>query len=230
MNWPGRLYKTGDLARFLPDGNIEFLGRRDQQVKIRGMRVELSEIESAMRRHPAVENCLVLLNQSARGEHRLTAYVQNAWSMTADQLRSFLKDSLPNHMIPSAYMFMKTLPCTGNGKVDRRALPPVEDMEPSQARPYIAPSTPFEMEIAKIWSEVLQMDQVGTDWDFFEMGGHSLSAMQVAARIRDRFEVEIPLADFFRNGTVAEQATMVFQRLTFEKPSKNTVAAVACVS
>jgi amino acid adenylation domain-containing protein len=226
----GKLYKTGDLARFLPDGNLEFLGRRDQQVKIRGMRVELSEIENALRKHPAIENCLVLLNGDARREQRLAAYVQCAWTVSTEQLRSFLKESLPNHMIPSAYMFMKTLPCTGNGKIDRRTLPPVEDAGLEQSRPYVAPTTPFEIEIAKIWSEVLQMDQVGTGWEFFEIGGHSLSAMQVAARIRDRFQVEIPLAEYFRNGTVAEQATMVFQRLAFEKPSKNSVGAVACVS
>jgi acyl-coenzyme A synthetase/AMP-(fatty) acid ligase/acyl carrier protein len=226
----GKLYKTGDLARFMPDRNIEFLGRRDHQVKIRGMRVELSEIESSLRKHPAVENCLVLLNQSGRGEPRLVAYLQNAWAITTEQLRNFLKDFLPSHMIPSAYVFMKALPCTGNGKVDRRALPPVEDVEQAQARPYIAPSTPFEIEIAKIWAEVLQREQVGTDWDFFEIGGHSLSAMQVAARIRDRFQVEIPLAEFFRSGTIAEQATMVFQKLAFEKPSKNAMGAVACVS
>lgn len=225
-----KLYRTGDLARILPDGNIEFLGRRDQQVKIRGMRVELSEIESAIRKHPAVENCLVRLNQGVHGEHRLTAYVQSASSIAAAQLRNFLKDSLPNHMIPSAYMFMKTLPCTGSGKVDRRALPPVGDVEGEQVRPYVAPSTPFEVEIAKIWSEVLQIDTVGTDWEFLEIGGHSLSAMQVAARIRDRFQVEIPLAEFFRNGTIAGQATMVFRRLAFEKASGNAIGTLACAS
>ncbi|MDB6059711.1 MAG: pcbAB, partial [Verrucomicrobiales bacterium] len=209
----GKIYKTGDLGRYLPDGNIEFLGRCDDQVKLRGMRIELCEIESALRQHPAVADCTVVLAKTARGEQRLAAYIQTAWPITSEQLSGFLKESLPTHMIPSAYIDMKTIPRTSSGKVDRNALPPIADVQVATARNYTAPLTPFENEIAKIWSDVLLIEKVGANWDFLEIGGHSLSAMQVAARIMDRFQVEIPLADFFYNGTVAEQARMVLQNI-----------------
>lgn len=215
----GKIYKTGDLGRYLPDGNLEFLGRGDDQVKLRGMRIELCEIESALRQYPAIADCAVVLAKTARGEQRLAAYIQSAWPITSEQLHAFLKESLPTHMIPSAYIDMKTIPRTSSGKVDRNALPPIADAEVATARAYIAPSTPFENEIAKIWSDVLLIEKVGANWDFLEIGGHSLSAMQVAARIMDRFQVELPLADFFYNGTVAEQARMVLQKLARKQVS-----------
>ncbi|MGZ4964422.1 MAG: amino acid adenylation domain-containing protein, partial [Limisphaerales bacterium] len=226
----GKIYKTGDLGRYLSDGNIEFLGRRDDQVKLRGMRIELSEIQSALSRHPAIEECVVVLAKSARGEQRLAAYIQTAWPITSEQLNAFLKESLPPHMLPSAYLVMNAIPHTSNGKVDRNALPPIADAHTATARAYNAPSTPFENEIAKIWSDVLQMEKVGADWDFLEIGGHSLSAMQVAARVVDRFQVEIPLADFFHNATVSQQARMVLQNLARKQSAHNGARAIKCPS
>jgi amino acid adenylation domain-containing protein len=217
----GKIYKTGDLARYLPDGNIEFLGRRDDQVKLRGMRIELSEIQSALRHHPAIEDCAVVLAKSSNGDQRLAAYIQMAWPIATERLHAFLKESLPAHMIPTAFVEMKTIPRTSNGKVDRNALPPVGDRPVATARTYAAPATPFESEIAEIWSDVLQVEKIGANWDFLEIGGHSLSAMQVAARIMDRFQVEIPLADFFYNGTVTLQARMVLQNVARKQSSQN---------
>jgi amino acid adenylation domain-containing protein len=217
----GKIYKSGDLARLLPDGNIEFLGRRDAQVKIRGMRVELSEIENAIRRHPAVENVAVVLSRTGSGENRLAAYIQSAWPISSEQATMFLKESLPSHMVPSVYMFLKMIPCTSTGKIDRRALPPLSGADCVAQRLLIAPASPFEKEIAKIWTEVLQIERIGVDWDFLEIGGHSLSAMQVSARIMERFQIEIPLAEFFRNGTIAQQANMVFERLATKHASQN---------
>jgi acyl carrier protein len=124
-------------------------------------------------------------------------------------------------MVPSVYMFLKMIPCTSTGKIDRRALPPLSGADCVAQRLLIAPASPFEKEIAKIWTEVLQIERIGVDWDFLEIGGHSLSAMQVSARIMERFQIEIPLAEFFRNGTIAQQANMVFERLATKNASQN---------
>ena len=226
----GKIYKTGDLGRLLPDGNVEFLGRRDDQVKLRGMRIELSEIQTALRRHPAIEDCVVALAKTARGDQRLTAYFEAAWPITSEQLRAFLNESLPIHMVPSAFIVMKTIPHTGSGKIDRNALPAVPDDQVATARIYTAPSTPFENEIAKIWSDVLQVEKVGADWDFLDIGGHSLSAMQIAARVVDRFQVEIPIADFFYNPTVAQQARLVLRNLAQKQSSQTPARPLMFVS
>jgi acyl carrier protein len=209
FNGGNKIYKTGDLGRYLPNGNIEFLGRRDDQVKLRGMRIELTEIQAALRQHPSIEDCVVILSTPTKGEQRLVAYVKIAWPIDSEKLRAFLKESLPPHMIPSAFVVMTAIPRTSNGKVDRNALPMVLDAAVATGRAYVPPTTPFEDEIARIWSDVLKMEKVGVNWDFLEVGGHSLSAMQVAARVMDRFHVEIPLADFFHNATVEQQARMV---------------------
>jgi amino acid adenylation domain-containing protein len=217
----GRIYKTGDIGRILPDGNIQFLGRRDAQVKIRGMRVELSEIETALRKHEFVENCVVLMQQTGWKDQKLIAYIQTDAQLTSDQLRDFLRTKLPAHMIPSAYSILKSLPTTSSGKIDRLALAPIADSGVHESRRYVAPATPFEIEIAKIWIDVLGIERIGVDWDFLESGGHSLTAMQVAARIMDRFQVDIPLAQFFHNATVAKQAALVLQTLAAKQ---NTIS------
>jgi amino acid adenylation domain-containing protein len=204
---PGaRLYQTGDLARYRPDGQLEFLGRLDHQVKIRGFRIELGEIETALDQHPAVREAVVLAREDIPGQKRLVAYVvsnvEAPGSQTAD-LRHFLQTKLPEYMIPSAFVRLKTLPLTSNGKVDRRALPPPPQtrLEPATAR--AAPRSPLEQTLAAIWSDILGLSGIGIEDDFFALGGHSLLATQLISRLRDAFQVELPLRYIFEARTIA---------------------------
>jgi acyl carrier protein len=212
---PGaRLYRTGDLARYLPDGNIEFLGRIDHQVKVRGFRIELGEIESALEQHPAVRETAVIAREEQRGNKRLVAYVvfnQNAEILTTE-LRSFLKEKLPDYMVPSAFVVLDSLPLTPSGKVDRRALPAPDSARPGAEDSYVAPRTPLEEVLAVIWCEILGLNQVGIHDNFFELGGHSLLATQVISRLRKVFEVEIPLRTLFESPTVEKLAFALLQR------------------
>ena len=202
---PGaRLYNTGDLARYLPDGNIEFLGRSDYQVKIRGFRIELGEIEATLGQHPAVRQSIVLV-QEGSGEKRLVAYVaaEAAGRPSANELRRFLKDKLPEHMVPAVFVMLDAFPLTANGKVDRRALPMPDGRRPELDEAFVACRTPTEELLAEIWSHVLGVERVGIYDNFFQLGGHSLLATQVVSRIREAFQVEIPLRSMFEAPTVA---------------------------
>ena len=175
---PGsRLYKTGDLARYLPNGNIELLGRIDNQVKIRGFRIELGEIESMLVQHPLIQQAVVLAREDTPGDHRLVAYAVATVGAnpSADDLRRFLQQKLPDYMVPSAFMFLDSLPLTTNGKLDRKALPALDHSRPELDDAYTAPRTPVEEILAKIWAEVLKLDQVGIHDNFFELGGHPSS-------------------------------------------------------
>ncbi|MGH7831332.1 MAG: non-ribosomal peptide synthetase, partial [Candidatus Binatia bacterium] len=168
-NKPGaRLYKTGDLARYLPDGNIEFQGRIDHQVKIRGFRIELGEIETVLGQHPAVRETVVLTREDTPGEKRLVAYVvpHRDFSPSAGELRSFLKEKLPEYMVPSAFVVLASLPLTPSGKVNRKALPAPDRSRPEQETPFVAPSTPEQKRIAEIWAQVLTVDRVGIHDNF----------------------------------------------------------------
>jgi acyl-coenzyme A synthetase/AMP-(fatty) acid ligase/acyl carrier protein len=208
----GRLYRTGDRGRYLPDGNLEFLGRIDHQVKIRGHRVELGEVEAALADHPGVRECAVLAREDAPGDRRLVAYVvpANAAMPLAGELRSFLQVRLPDHMVPSAFVLLDApLPVTPNGKLDRRALPAPDQSRPDLAEAFIAPRTPVEETIASIWGELLKVARVGVHDNFFELGGHSLLAAQVIARIRAAFEVEVELRTLFESPTVAAVADRI---------------------
>ncbi|MEW5983050.1 MAG: amino acid adenylation domain-containing protein [Acidobacteriota bacterium] len=201
---PGaRMYRTGDLARYLSDGRMEFLGRLDQQVKIRGFRVELEEIESTLREYPGVQTCVVVTHSAPTTDATLDAYLVPAQERTLDlqDLRAFLARALPDYMLPSTFTLLEALPLTANGKVDRRALPPPE--QAVSGTPYQAPRTPVEAVLVDIWREVLGAEQVGVHDDFFEAGGHSLSATKVAARVRTIFRMELPLQQFFGTRTVA---------------------------
>jgi amino acid adenylation domain-containing protein len=199
---PGaRMYKTGDLARYLPDGNIEFLGRGDQQVKIRGFRIELGEIEAALGQHPAVRKAVVLAREDAPSEKRLVAYV--VAESTADELRRFLKVKLPDQMVPAVFVLLDTLPLLSNGKIDRRALPVPDRTRPELDRTFVAPRTPTEELLAEIWAQVLDLERVGIHDNFFDLGGHSLLATQAVSRMRDAFQVDIPLRRLFEVPTVA---------------------------
>lgn len=193
---PGaRLYKTGDLARYLPDGNIEFLGRIDHQVKLRGFRIELGEIETALSQHSGVKHTVVIVREDLSYQKRLVAYVVSRQKPipTIYNLRQFLAQKLPEYMIPSAFVFLDELPLTPNGKIDRKALPQPEQTRPELEERFTPPRTPVEEELARIWCEVLRLDRIGIHDSFFTLGGHSLSATQVISRINNIFTMEIPL-------------------------------------
>jgi amino acid adenylation domain-containing protein/FkbM family methyltransferase len=207
---PGqRLYRTGDLARYLFDGNIEFLGRMDHQVKVRGYRIELGEIEAALRGHPRVSEAVVVAEDEVSDDKRLVAYVVTDRPVEIGDLRDFLKLTLPDSMIPLAFIFLDSLPLTPSGKIDRRALPKPDQRRPEIESAFVAPSTPTEELLAKIWSEILKLDRVGVYDNFFELGGHSLLATQLVSRLRDAFRVNLPLRSLFENPTVASLAERI---------------------
>jgi amino acid adenylation domain-containing protein len=208
-----RLYRTGDLARYLPNGNIEFLGRIDQQVKIRGFRIELGEIETVLRQHAAVGEAGVIVREDEPNDKKLVAYFvpKEAPAPTIIELRSFLKQKLPEYMVPSIFVTLDALPLTPNGKVDRRALPTPDHSRREVANLFVAPRTPVEQALADIWAEVLKLKQVGVQDDFFDLGGHSLLATQVTSRVRNNFHIEFPLRALFENPTIADLAVQIAQ-------------------
>jgi amino acid adenylation domain-containing protein len=209
---PGaRLYKTGDLARYLPDGNIEFLGRIDHQVKLRGFRIELGEIESVLSSHSAVAACTVLAREDVPGDKRLVAYIvaQPGHTVDSQVLRQHLSLKLPDYMLPTAFVLLDALPLTPNGKVDRKALPAPSFVRGTDS--FVPPSTEAERVIAGVWSEVLGLTSVGVHDDFFAIGGHSLLATQVISRLRQLFLVEVPLVRLFEERTIARLATRIEQ-------------------
>jgi acyl carrier protein len=213
---PGaRLYRTGDLARYLPSGDIEFLGRIDHQVKVRGFRIELGEVEAALLHHEAVREAVVVARETSTGDKQLVAYVVTSpgadGAAAPGELRDSLRRSLPDYMVPAHFVPLDALPLTPNGKVDRKALPaPAADA--GAARDYEPPRTPAEELLAGIWGELLETGRVGRSDNFFELGGHSLLMAQVAARVRDAFDVELPMTVFFQEPTVAGLALAVTQR------------------
>ncbi|WP_334838648.1 amino acid adenylation domain-containing protein, partial [Nostoc sp.] len=208
-----KLYKTGDLARYLPDGNIEYLGRIDNQVKIRGFRIELGEIETALSQHPHVQASCVIAREDTPGDKRLVAYIvpQPQVTLTISELRSDLKEKLPDYMVPSAVVILESLPLTPNGKVNRRALPAPE-LSNELLEKYVAPRTPIEEMLALLWTQVLKVELVGRHDNFFELGGHSLLATQLISRVRNSLKVELPLRSLFAAPTIAELAPNI-QRL-----------------
>jgi amino acid adenylation domain-containing protein/non-ribosomal peptide synthase protein (TIGR01720 family) len=219
---PGaRLYRTGDQARYRADGTLEFLGRVDHQVKLRGFRIELGEIEAVMMQHPGIQEAVALVREDRPSDPRLVAYVvaSHEPTPTFSELRSFLKEKLPVYMIPSAFVFLDLLPLTPNGKVDRPALP-TPDLERSRLETkFVAPRTPVEKVLAKIWSEVLGLECVGVHDNFFELGGHSLLATQVMSRARGNFKMEFPFLRFFETPTIAGLTEVIETiRLTEQRP------------
>jgi amino acid adenylation domain-containing protein len=206
------MYQTGDLARYLPDGNVEFLGRADDQVKIRGFRIELGEVEAVLARHENVKQAAVLARPDDRGDERLVAYVvlQGEPRYASDTLRRYLKERLPDYMVPGAMVIMPKLPLNANGKIDRQKLPEPEQAA-SGSHAYVAPRTPTETVIAGIWADVLHRDQVGVEDNFFEIGGHSLLATQVISRVRRSLEIDPPLRLLFESPTVEKLAAWVDQ-------------------
>jgi amino acid adenylation domain-containing protein len=226
---PGaRLYRTGDLARYLPDGRIEFLGRLDHQVKISGFRIELGEIEAALRQHPSVREAVVVAPGGDAARKRLIAYVVASGEGTAAgaELREYLKERLPEYMIPAQFVALAELPLTPNGKVDRAALP--EPAEAASGRQDAAPLSPVEEVLAGIWCHTLKVLEVARDDNFFERGGHSLLATQVISRVRECFRVELPLRSLFETPTVAGLAAQVeaAMRSGRERPSLPLVSVL----
>jgi hypothetical protein len=196
----GRLYKTGDLSRWLPDGVIEYLGRNDFQVKVRGLRIELGEIEAALSEHVTVGQAVVVSREETPGDVRLVAYLvprADASPSVAD-LRVFLKDRLPEYMIPSAFVILPSLPLNPSGKVDRKALPAPDRMRSSLATQYEAPRTEVETMIADLWKDVLRLEKVGVHDNFFDLGGHSLLLVQVQARLERHLKRKLAVVDLFQ--------------------------------
>jgi len=208
-----RLYRTGDLVRYLADGTIEFIGRIDYQVKVRGFRIELGEIEAVLREHPSVTAATVLAREDKPGHKRLVAYLildqQLEQAPTTTELHQFLKERLPEYMVPSFFMILDEFPLTPAGKVNRRALPAPEVGRPELGRAFVAPRTPVEELLAGIWAQVLGVAKVGIHDDFFELGGHSLLGVKLQSRLRDAFNIELPLREIFEAPTVAELAQVV---------------------
>jgi amino acid adenylation domain-containing protein len=202
-----RMYRTGDLVRRLADGRLEFLSRVDHQVKVRGVRIELGEVESMLLQHPQVQQAVALVREDAPGDRRLVGYVVSRGPGLEERaLRSYLQGSLPEYMMPSALMVLESLPLNPSGKIDRSALPvPVLHVEEE----YVAPRTPVEQAVASIWSEVLGVEKVGIEDNFFSLGGHSLLATRIVSRIRQTFSVELPLRELFESPTVASVAESI---------------------
>ena len=225
-----RMYRTGDRARFLSEGQIEFLGRSDQQLKVRGYRIEPGEIESVLKRHPAVREALVLAREDSTGDKRLVAYVtqsaeiskqlaasldreaeegQLARALEEEQLRNALEEQLPDYMIPSSFVLLDEWPLTPGGKIDLHALPAPDSARSQGQGAWVAPRTPVEQTLALIWSELLGRARVGIHDNFFESGGHSLLATQLISRVREKFQVEIALRRLFERPTIELFATVI---------------------
>jgi aryl carrier-like protein len=208
-NYPdSRLYKTGDLARYLPDGNIEYLGRIDNQVKIRGFRIELGEIETVLKQHSQVQSSVIIDQEDTSGNKRLVAYIvpQKETTPTPNELRQFLKEKLPDYMIPSAFVIMESLPLTPNGKIDRRALPETNLCGEIELN-FVAPRNLEEEILAKIWSQVLRVEPVGIYDNFFELGGDSILTIQIITRAR-KAGLELTPKQLFTHQNIAELATV----------------------
>lgn len=212
---PGsRLYKTGDMVRYLIDGNVEFLGRVDQQVKIRGYRIELGEIDVVLNQHPKIREGVVVVREDFSDDKCLVAYYISDPDLIQTELRNFLRDKLPDYMIPTVFVSLDELPKTPIGKVDRKSLPAPDQDRPDLAKAYVAPTNPVEQMIADLWAEILGVECVGIYDNFFDLGGHSLMATQIITRIKNIFQVDISLRQLFELPTVANLALVVAKAQT----------------
>jgi amino acid adenylation domain-containing protein len=207
-----RLYLTGDLGLMLPDGCLIHKGRKDFRVKIRGYGVEVAEVETAILAHDSIREAVVVARQNESGEDQLVAYCTSC-SPPANtaELRSFLRQKLPEYMIPSAFVILDAIPRTVAGKLDRRGLPDPGNSRPDLDTPYAAPRTPAEIEVEHLWREVLSLDRIGVHDNFFDLGGHSLAATRVVSQVIKKFQLEIPLQSLFRSPTIAQMAEVIAQ-------------------
>jgi hypothetical protein len=206
------MYRTGDLARHRSDGTLEFLGRIDTQVKLRGYRVELGEIEAALAQHYGVRDVVVLAGDSEPGPRRLVAYVTSrdgADPLDADALRQFLRNKLPDYMIPSGFVVLDEMPLTANKKIDRKALAAMDVPRPDLAHHLVAPRDDLEWVLAGFFADLLRLDPIGVESNFFELGGDSLLATRLASRLRETLRVDISIPRLFRAGTLGALAALV---------------------
>ena len=211
-----KLYRTGDLARFLPDGNVKFLGRVDNQVKVRGFRIELGEIEAVLSQYVGVRETAVVVREDTPDDKRIIAYVVSAEpAPTTEALRTYLQAKLPDYMTPAAFVIQDAFPLTPSGKIDRRALP-APDLTAALAETYVAPRTPLEEDLVAMWANVLKVERVGIHDNFFDLGGHSLIATQLIARVRAEFQVDLPLRRLFETPTIAGLAELITASLLEE--------------
>ena len=209
---PGtRLYKTGDLVRYLNNGNLEYFGRRDHQVKIRGFRVELGEIASAIAQHPDVQESVVIFRGDTQGDRCLIAYVVTDKQEVVPHLTSYLQNKLPNYMIPSAFVVLDAIPLTPNGKVDKQSLPTDDGIRSNATQSFVAPRNFTELSLVKTWENLLNTNPIGVTDNFFDLGGHSFLAVRLMAQIHDRFGHNLPLSTLFENPTIEKLATIVSQ-------------------
>jgi len=217
----GRLYKTGDLVRYLPDGNIEFLGRIDNQVKIRGYRIELGEIEAAIASHPEVKTAVVVTREDGVGNKRLIAYfVSGKNQLSQENLRQFLQNKLADYAIPSVFVKLDFIPLTPNGKIDRQGLPDPDSLRPELENNFVAPRTPNEEILANIWSQLLGLEKIGVFDNFFALGGHSLQAMQLVAKVSAAMQINLSVRTLFSHPTIAELAEAVGELLRDKNEAK----------
>jgi hypothetical protein len=209
-----KLYRTGDVVRYGADGNIEFVGRVDNQIKIRGFRVELGEIEQALRSNPGVTDSVVVLFEDDAGGKRLVAYIVRASESqpTLTELRNFLKAKLPSYMLPAALETIAALPLLPNGKIDRRALPEPGQIRPDTCERFVAPRTLMEALLASAWCDALKLERVGVHDNFFELCGHSLLAARVVSNLRHKMKIELGMVDVLRSPTIAELAALLEER------------------
>jgi hypothetical protein len=221
-----RLYKTGDLVRYRSDGNIEFLGRVDNQIKIRGFRVELEEIELALRSQPGVSDCVVVLHEESDGDKRLFAYVvaSAGCELTISELRHYLRTKLPSYMVPASFEIIDALPLLPGGKINRRALPTPRFTRTEADESFVAPRTPIERLLAVEWCDVLKLERIGIHDNFFELGGHSLLAAKVVSRVRGSLEIQIGMVDLFQAPTIAGLAALLFPRGAQHEPEDDLAA------
>ena len=208
----GRLYRTGDMARYDSAGNIHFFGRRDNQIKLRGFRIELGEIEVTLRQHTLVQNAVVICREDTPGTQEMVAYiVSDHESLQASDLRTFLRERLQEYMIPGAFVILKALPLTPNGKIDKRRLPAPQSLDRTTDVPFVAPQTDLEQQIARVWKELMKLEQIGIHDNFFQLGGHSLLATQVVARVQSLSQTPIHLKEFLEHPTIAGLADVCSQ-------------------
>jgi acyl carrier protein len=208
-NEPGsRLYKTGDLARYRPDGKVEVLGRQDHQVKIRGFRIELGEIEAVLGEHEGVRQVVVMAREDVPEDKQLVAYIvpDGGQSLSVSVLRQYLKEKLPEYMVPNAFVMLEKFPLTPNGKIDRRSLPSPTGLRPELESTYVAPRTEIERTITAIWQAVLHLEKIGINDNFFDVGGHSLRLVQVHFKLRQKFQRKLSMVDLLQYPTISSLA------------------------
>ncbi len=213
-----RLYKTGDRARYLPNGAIEYLGRLDFQVKLRGYRIELGEIEVALQSHPAVREAAVVVREAEAGDKQLVAYVVPAakQTMAVGELRAWLGARLPEYMVPGRFVVLEAMPLTTSGKLNRQALPAADEARVERVREYVAPETALEQKLAAIWAAALGVQHVGLNDHFFELGGYSLLVPQVIYQINQAFQVKLTARELFEEPTLERLALLIEEKIIEE--------------